>query len=262
MKILYLEGFSPGPGLPYPLLQYEGGGGYEDGMNQVIYPHMPYYWKDLLWNPYLLLSCGLSFYLLSVTLPQILNFPYQSIKTTGYSCLILLCSIYLISYMKMLGVRWTVNSCVTSMEKEIRIHQPDVLIGYSWGGGVASFLIDRKIWEGHTILIAPATHLLAHHTGLPLPSLRHFSRQQSKYLFMIQGSNDGVTSHSDNWKLYQDAVGNEKVNHLTKETTPESSFIQFYHAQGHDHALIGYVTRDFLKNLFKKMHDVDGSNGR
>jgi hypothetical protein len=263
MKILYLEGFSPGPGLPYPLLQQRVGEEYLGDLNEVIYPHMPYYWKDLILNPYVLLCCGISVFLFSSTLPQVLNFPYQSIKSTTYSFCLLLCLIYLIYFLKGWGVRWTVNTCVSSIENEIRIHQPDVLIGYSWGGGIASFLIDRKIWLGHTILIAPATNVLAEHTRLPLPSLRHFSRQQSKYLFIIQGSNDGVTSYSDNWKLYQDAIRDEKVlpvnhrsHHLTNEATPES-FVQFYHAQGHDHALIGYVTRDFLRNLLKKIHHAD-----
>lgn len=50
-----------------------------------------------------------------------------------------------------------------SLENNIEIaysqivkHEPKVLIGSSWGGSVVLNLIQRGLWNGHTILIAPA----------------------------------------------------------------------------------------------------------
>jgi hypothetical protein len=149
MKVLYLEGFSSGPGLPFPLL-------YGNNDIEVLHPRMPYYWIDILFNPYAWLSLCILSFVVSMILPQLLNFSRQSLKALLYYLLLLLISFHLLYYFKMLAVRWTVDICVSQMEKEITLHQPNVIIGYSWGGGIASFLIERKIWLGHTLLIAPA----------------------------------------------------------------------------------------------------------
>lgn len=55
------------------------------------------------------------------------------------------------------------NAVKKSLENNIDIaysnivkHEPKVLIGSSWGGSVVLNLIQRGLWNGHTILIAPA----------------------------------------------------------------------------------------------------------
>jgi hypothetical protein len=45
---------------------------------------------------------------------------------------------------------------ISLAEKELKKHNPKVLIGSSWGGAVAVNLIQRGVWKGHTILLAPA----------------------------------------------------------------------------------------------------------
>jgi hypothetical protein len=245
MKVLYLEGFSSGPGLPFPLL-------YGNNDIEVLHPRMPYYWRDILFNPYAWLSLCILSFVVSMILPQLLNFSRQSLKALLYYLLLLLISFHLLYYFKMLAVRWTVDICVSQMEKEITLHQPNVIIGYSWGGGIASFLIERKIWLGHTLLIAPAGSLLALHSGRPSPSLQIFPQSQSQsLLFIVQGSHDPVTSYSDNWKLYQDAVRDR----VTSTEQGADLTIQFIPAQGQDHALHGFVTREFLLKIFQKMND-------
>jgi hypothetical protein len=246
MKTLYLEGFSPGPGLPFPLLH-----GNKD--IEVIHPRMPYYWIDILSNPYVWLSFGILSFLVWIIIPQLMNFQRHTLKAVTYYMIMFFVSLYFIYFFKTLAVRWTVDTCVKQMAKEINLHKPDVIIGYSWGGGIASFLIERKIWLGHTILIAPAGGLLAEKADLPLPSLQIYAQRQSKYLVIIQGTNDHVTPYSDNWQTYEDAVRDISLNPGTE------LMIQFLSAQGHDHALHGFVTRNLFMNLFQKMKDSDRS---
>jgi hypothetical protein len=59
---------------------------------------------------------------------------------------------YFVSY----GVSKALENNICLAEKEIKKHNPKVLIGSSWGGAIAVNLIQRGIWKGHTILLAPA----------------------------------------------------------------------------------------------------------
>ena len=48
------------------------------------------------------------------------------------------------------------ENCVNIQEQAIEEFKPDVVIGSSWGGAVATLCLSRGIWGGPTILLAPA----------------------------------------------------------------------------------------------------------
>lgn len=56
------------------------------------------------------------------------------------------------------------EGCVRRQAEEAARFQPDVLAGSSFGGGVAVALLQRGLWRGPTLLLAPA----ALHQGLEL----------------------------------------------------------------------------------------------
>eukprot|EP01006_Ploeotia_vitrea_P026354 TRINITY_DN59341_c0_g1_i1.p1 TRINITY_DN59341_c0_g1~~TRINITY_DN59341_c0_g1_i1.p1 ORF type:complete len:206 (+),score=27.04 TRINITY_DN59341_c0_g1_i1:177-794(+) len=43
--------------------------------------------------------------------------------------------------------------------------KPDVVVGSSWGGGVVLHLLDQGLWNGPTVLVAPAHRLMARRMG-------------------------------------------------------------------------------------------------
>lgn len=54
------------------------------------------------------------------------------------------------------AIKKSLESNIETAYTNIVKHEPKVLIGSSWGGSVVLNLIQRGLWNGHTILIAPA----------------------------------------------------------------------------------------------------------
>lgn len=243
MKILYLEGFSSGPGLPYPLLN--------EYKNELIFSYMSYYWSDILMNPFFYLFFGFLFYLITIVF-KLMNYQKLTLKNFFIYLILFIFLIYFEFYIKKLGFRWTIDKCIDGINKDIIKYQPDVIIGYSWGGGIATQLIERKYWKGHTILIAPASKLLSYHSGYDLPSLKLVNSFQNKHVFIIQGTSDSVVPHQDNLELYQTAK-NEWEN------TPNSK-VHFLEAKNFDHSLYGYVTRSLFKDIFELIEKENEKN--
>ena len=54
------------------------------------------------------------------------------------------------------AVSKSLESNIEGVEKIIKKVDPDILIGHGWGGAVIVNLIERQIWKGNTILIAPS----------------------------------------------------------------------------------------------------------
>eukprot|EP00935_MAST-01C_sp_MAST-1C-sp1_P001243 g1243.t1 len=55
----------------------------------------------------------------------------------------------------------------------LRKHNPDVVVGFSWGGAIAVELIRNGDWQGSTVLLAPAHKLLDGfmQREMPIPAL-------------------------------------------------------------------------------------------
>jgi len=66
--------------------------------------------------------------------------------------IIILSKKYLLRY----AVKKSLENNIEIAYSNILKHEPKVLIGSSWGGSVVLNLIQRDLWKGHTILIAPA----------------------------------------------------------------------------------------------------------
>ena len=48
------------------------------------------------------------------------------------------------------------EACVRVQSEELRSFEPEVLVGSSFGGAVAVTLLQRRLWAGPTLLLAPA----------------------------------------------------------------------------------------------------------
>ena len=59
----------------------------------------------------------------------------------------------------------SLEQCVALQHEALTNHQPDLVIGSSWGGAVAMEMVRRGLWSGPTLLIAPAYRKLAQGMG-------------------------------------------------------------------------------------------------
>lgn len=64
-------------------------------------------------------------------------------------------------HLKQIAVRRTIDDCVAEAELAIARHSPAIILGYSWGGATATFCIERSIWRGPTLLLAPCGNMWA-----------------------------------------------------------------------------------------------------
>lgn len=61
------------------------------------------------------------------------------------------------------AVRDLVSRCIEQQAKEVRHFRPDVVLGSSFGGGIALMLMNRGVWRGPTVLLAPAAAKVTRH---------------------------------------------------------------------------------------------------
>ena len=55
-----------------------------------------------------------------------------------------------------MAVNNSLNNCVSIIHDALKKFEPDVIVGSSWGGTIAVELIKMNIWNGKTVLLAPA----------------------------------------------------------------------------------------------------------
>mmetsp|Transcript_22634 Transcript_22634/g.51083 ORF Transcript_22634/g.51083 Transcript_22634/m.51083 type:complete len:246 (+) Transcript_22634:81-818(+) len=216
IRVLYIEGFSPGPGLPSPLLT-------RPGHFEVFTTRMPYEMRDICANPYLLsiymvLAAGIwaaasldQWFLIIVTLGTVAG------------------AVFLL---KRRAVGYCLDSCVGAFSEAIGSLNPDLLVGYSWGGGIAYGLLDRDLWQGATLLIAPAGEQMWSHAGRKPPTLRKGSISDRAAVLTIQGDNDTIVGLREAERLHEGA----RVDRC-----------QLFVARGEDHFLRRTVTSSALE---------------
>lgn len=72
----------------------------------------------------------------------------------------------LISLVARGAIRRSVDIAAAAIEK----HSIDVVVGYSWGGGIACWLWAEGQWRGATLLLAPTLHAMASAAWLQRPT--------------------------------------------------------------------------------------------
>ena len=99
-------------------------------------------------------------------------------------------------------------------KKVIKEFKPDIVIGSSWGGAVAVECILNKDWNGPTILLAPASHLVNKNLIHPRKSI---SIPSNVPCYIFHGTNDTTVPVSDSKELVRNSE-NTKLFILQNET--------------------------------------------
>lgn len=198
MRVLYIEGFSPGPGLPSPLLT-------RAGCFKVISARMPYGISDHCCNPFglaIILAGTASIWFSS----EVTGEDYGPSSGAWWRALLVLCSGFGACYiLKLLAVGWCIDRCVNAYAAKIASHNPDIIIGYSWGGGIACGLLNRGLWKGATLLIAPAGEQMWAHAGRRPPSLRADCMPVDAAVMTLHGDADGIVPLAESRRLHAGA---------------------------------------------------------
>jgi len=140
IKIMYLEGFSPGPGLPYPLLN--------NREFEVVAPHMPYGCREIVLNPFVIM--------IILVVAAYITFFAVLVRIWWAGILSAFGLLFFLRWLKRKAVARCLKECVASIKDAVVQHKPDILIGYSWGGGIAAEMVSKGLWKGATLLLAPA----------------------------------------------------------------------------------------------------------
>ena len=76
--------------------------------------------------------------------------------------LLLLLAIPLLLRLLLVGlVAFAIRDGLYVCGRAIRSHEPDVVLAFSWGGGVALWLLAEGLWRGPTLLLAPTVQAMA-----------------------------------------------------------------------------------------------------
>jgi pimeloyl-ACP methyl ester carboxylesterase len=134
------------------------------------------------------------------------------------------------------------EACVTLQAEALRRFGPDVLVGSSFGGGVAVALLQRGLWRGPTLLLAQA----ALRQGLPAELPEHVP------VWLVHATDDDIVPVEDSRRLAQSGSP-ELVRLLEMED---------------DHPLHAFTTSGRLEQAIRDLHAVahgqgpDGGAGR
>lgn len=156
LRVLLLHGWSPGPNLPASLLQHGLFALYE-----IPASHL----GTILKTPYAVLA------VLLVTATTVLATKSATISSSmGINEVVVLCVILLVglgaAYIcKLQAVAFVIDSEAALVRRAVQTFQPDIVVGYSWGGAIAVEALYQGIWQGPTLLLNPAASLLFNHAG-------------------------------------------------------------------------------------------------
>jgi pimeloyl-ACP methyl ester carboxylesterase len=154
VPLLLLHGWSPGPGLPTCLLASQLFRVHEIEASTVL---------TIATNRYALAMIATTLATLGALL---------SVSLPWYAWAVLLPVVALgLRRLKQLAVARCLDDDMAQAAHAIERLQPEVLVGYSWGGGIATLCLERGVWRGPTLLLAPAGTMLNAHAGRAAPSL-------------------------------------------------------------------------------------------
>lgn len=86
------------------------------------------------------------------------------------------------------GLVWySVRDAMSIISRRIQAWQPDLVIGFSWGGGVVCWMLEARLWEGPSILLAPTVNAMAHAACSSKPRLPVLGPGRSVHVFHAKG---------------------------------------------------------------------------
>ena len=224
LRVLYIEGFSPGPGLPSPLLTQAGA--------EWHVARMPYGMGDIIKNPYVLAIVG-----------SVVACIWAVTILSGdiYVVLIIIFALAVcIVLLKRAAVGYVLDRCIQTYSKRVNELRPDVVIGYSWGGGVLVGMLNRSLWDGASIIIAPAGEQMWKHAGRAPPTLRRGSIPGTASVITIQGDRDPIVSLEETQRLHKGA---------------DEAAVELLVVAHGDHFLRRTVTPNALVDWFQRLCD-------
>jgi hypothetical protein len=142
------------------------------------------------------------------------------------------------NYLMRNAIKKAVDRNVSVAYEEILKHNPKVIVGSSWGGSIAVNLIERGLWNGNTILIAPAFYrtnkiLLNNQEGkiknFRLTNLKDFNGK----IIVFHSKADQVIPFDDSKYL----CGIEPNENISDNFKNINEFIEFRSVKNDDHAL-------------------------
>ncbi|CAE8700720.1 unnamed protein product [Polarella glacialis] len=156
-RVLVLGGWSPGP-LEVLQSRFASDVDFEE-------PSIPMPPAGLRWclNPFWVLLLLVVFGLL----PAWLSAPPALAQEDGtwawiINCVVLLVVTPFLLRFLVAGLVWfSIQDGVGTATRAIRQFEPDVVLAFSWGGGLACWLLAKQGWAGPTILLAPTVKAMA-----------------------------------------------------------------------------------------------------
>ncbi|CAE7242347.1 unnamed protein product, partial [Symbiodinium microadriaticum] len=104
--------------------------------------------------------------------------------------LVLLLAIPVLLRLVVAGLVWfAIKDGLWTTSRAIRDFQPDVLLGFSWGGGVALWLLSEGRWKGPTLLLAPTVNAMSWVSCCSAPRLPTPGPSRPTHVFHAE--NDG-----------------------------------------------------------------------
>ena len=96
----------------------------------------------------------------------LLIFPNSSVSTVMWICAFVLFPIVVV-----LSIRSSIRRGVYTLERQFNRVRPDVVLAFSWGGGIVATMIAENRWQGKTVLMSPCHHIMSRFCYTKAPSL-------------------------------------------------------------------------------------------
>ena len=158
--MLILGGWSPGP-LPQLAHTFRREANFIDITSSLHTPPCGLAWCCNPWLAVLLgYLCGLVPWLLGRLWHDNLDRDLGTWARVALTLLLLFVSAVLARVLVAALVRYAVSVGVAQAARAINAHGVDVVVGFSWGGGLLCWMLAQRRWEGPSLLLAPTVHAM------------------------------------------------------------------------------------------------------
>jgi hypothetical protein len=132
--------------------------------------------------------------------------------------ILLLLPLYFLLIWRM-GCDYVVKKCFSIQVESIKTWEPELLVASSFGGAILLLLIKEKIWQGPSLLLAPAQGAISRKCFLKgvFKFERGFGLMKGK-LLLVHGSKDEICPLQDSLDLVK-SVGDDKIELKIVEDT-------------------------------------------